>query len=832
MGMWTEVVALAKQSELAECQARLQLMLADRAAGKYVDELKVRSENSSIASLQQWFAQYERQKVLDAMNAQARSERAELERVRARDEQVALGRKWAEEQAEAASELAEERAARRAAAEQEYDDAVDELTDALSNIAAGVSEEDVPGATGLLLAAISGIPEGDAQLFGPHVHAAWRWMNHGDDPAGSFCDKEAFRTLDPDAFDSDIEYRAAVSASQAAFLLEEFAKPWTESERASLALEYAVDPAGLPDHHSGPVHTSSATVYLAIDKRRQRLVLYRLDVTQWRVEPWVFLPLASTFVDSGKVKLTSARGGTNFCLDQAGNFAFIDNKLYDLREDTLPSPVADFGDQTLLELVAGQDGAATLRVTGIQLVSAKDGTPCLLVEAKPAPGSDTARPGGWTAAVDLMQKQVKWRVTTQPSVVEGAAEGIPLPAERWLYVAEEDKFVSATWHRRVNHEPVEFALVDNVRQVARIATAADREPAYAISIEARCAVTGERTVSLDLYGRVPGFLHDPASDVHILQVDGRVHLCERSKFKVSCGVLDARDFAFTPCASEPDWHSRALLRGDVGPNRLHTLRQMYRRFDAPNAGRGPEARSALLVHRGGNGAARGDASTTDSPAFLFAPGWSRKANRTLGVIHWLSAGTSPDGRMDVTVSRDERDFPDLEAFARSHMASMLKNTPDAPAGSAYIDLFGVLAIRAVVANVAFTFFKLQGRTYILAIKMASGHAIEMHTVRQLDQQLTGIFAGSPEDSFAEAEKAKRFHGLKPAPSSSLQGAKVERSAGHGGSALDTRWLKKAAYLGCAAGIAGSVLLGVKAGLGIAFFATLIGLAAFHKSEKG
>lgn len=837
MGVLTEVVALAKQQALTESRSRLQALLADRAAGKFVDELSIRHQNSMIADLEKWFADYERQKLMDSMQQQARAERQEQEHRRTLEVQSAAYKQLVAEQEEREHELAAQKAERRAAAEQEYNEAVDDVAAGLAGIGDGVSKDDRPAATRLLLGAFSTIPETDARLFGARFHAAWRWVNHGEDPDNLFCDKEAFQTLDPDAYDSDGEYRAAVASSQATFLIEEFAQPWSVVERDSLTLEYRAYPAGLPEHHVGPISTTTGTLYLGVDKRRQRLVVYRVDDAEWRVAPHAFLPLAAPFDAVGTAELTHARGVKGLCLDQTGTVLYTDNKLYKLGDDAFPSLVAEVTADTLVAMIVGAEDAAPhtgFRLTGSQLVTMQDGTPLLLVEVRSVAKLAADPSGGWIALVDLLRKQVVWRFSTPSTLVGTDPERILLPAERWLYVPDQRAFVLAAWRQRTNHTPVEFALVDTVQRASGIATetARDRETCYALTLEKCSIATGEQTASLDLYGCVPGLLHDPASDVALVLDGVLVHLSEARMFKTKCGTLDLREFTFTQCAhAGQQWLGAAALRGDVGPNRLHTLLRMYRRYSAPTMRMQFGMRSAQLVRR--DGAGNGTAEFgPDRPAFLFAPSWSRRDNRVRGQIHWLSVGMSPDKQMEVILSRDASHFPDLETMARSHMANTLAKTPDAAAGAAYFDLYGLVAIRAVVANVAFSFFEYQGHRYILVYKAAGDLAGQAHTLRQLDRQLTGVFADAAGDDFACATKAGRFTNLTSAPPSAPPPAHdIAPVAKPRDNAEGIRMMKKAACIGGAAALAGMLLLGFMSGLAIFFVASFIALMVFHWPKK-
>lgn len=750
MGIWNEVTALAAKSEENDRLARLQGLLADRAAGKHVSDYDLSVANRNLDSARVNVQAHERRRE-DERDAQRERERMW------NDQRQAQRREDDQRAEEYRQELEQEDLRARVHAASVDADAADtrmRMQKILRRMLDGVQTEEEVAAANELLFALSILAPQEAQFFGPPFATAHAWVTQGADLTGELDDHVLASDIDPNAFDNEVDYRATVGAKWAVPLLRAALAPWSEEDSGALALAYPVPPANLQRDHGAPLRLNGRCVFARHDASAQRIDFLTADPRTWIAKPWFSLPV------TGKMRLNlpyEGRGSSTFAFSQDGQYLYCENTLYMTLDGAAPKKLVEIG---LADLAAPQGDEPFVGVqlryhasSPVQLVTLADGSVLMVWHVRTREGAHSPFTG--MIAIDPLTGTERWRIAANVGDDAMSFGGTPAMVDSWLFNVRHNRFVHLTWRPQLmDQAPLhpfqkKASLFNMFGGKTTTPVSAEPRPIMALHIDERDASTGALMRSLNLFGVVPGCLHHPGADFALFEQDGMATLMESASLKhpTQYGVLDLDRFMFDATRAQP---IDLLLnsRGGIGANRVETLLQLYRYFgNGCTDAKGNVSSATRLVRIDSASVAAAMLALQRTPHFTRPHLWqSREVRGLLGPIN-IELGIQPT-RLDMqplgafnarqcivsgTLQAQAKSAYTLPriAFAlfadpgawdtlaqyEQHVAdSVAKATPGASASTAcQTDLYGTRGIQRTIGSLVLTAFIQNRVAYLLVV---------------------------------------------------------------------------------------------------------------------
>ncbi|KWT98213.1 hypothetical protein WDL1P1_00340 (plasmid) [Variovorax sp. WDL1] len=323
MGLWRDMASSVRRNAMADREAKLGLLLADRAAGKPVRDEDVRLYRTVI--------EFDREYLNANAKLDAREEFSRQQR------QAAFAAQQATQQEQWAQRRRQEREALReavAAAREEQTEALQQtIAQHASSLKRMLEDDEELTQDEVLQAvffAISLMAQEDAQRLGPLFGQVRRWVWDAHDEDGSFSSSDAADELDQDDFGDDLDYREAVAMRVVGDrVLEAALAPWDPLEKELLVLRYPNFDANLSEV-GGPGYDGTLRGwFFHHDSKRNALGIYELDREQWEHRRLFSLPLPADLRDkfsAGSVFLHGA--GKWLAVDPNQQFVLVGQQLY------------------------------------------------------------------------------------------------------------------------------------------------------------------------------------------------------------------------------------------------------------------------------------------------------------------------------------------------------------------------------------------------------------------------------------------------------------------------------------------------------------------------
>lgn len=556
MGILRFVQYEATRSSISDYEASLATLIADRAAGRNVDESDIRFHMRKLDHLRREITQWDAEVAREERDRERRENDSRQQQARRSDEYEARRRDQEDRRRQYARDAQEQRGQQQEALRAE----IAAHAETIHRVLQLKETDDDQELLAAVFFACSLLDPEDARLLGEDFSRTRDWIMDGHDPSGAFLRGADEAGMDPENFADEILYREAVAmATCGQRLLQQAFSHWPAQQARDLRIAYPDWRAQLPSV-CGPFETSRGETFVHCDSSRRALRFFRLDRENWRHEPLFSLPLPEDLTDGDCI--TNQRASNYWCFDETARWIVVGVELYEMVQDS-PRHVRtlDLSRQaTGLDLDLDLHRPSRFHVR--QQIVTHDGRPLWLVDF-----DEGERDSKRILCFDLMDHRLLWKdqADAKSLTIDGVGQWLHVPTRGAWYGLHAETLPQEAPKRSMWNK-----LLGTAEPPAR--------PVERTLFVARDVLTGRPVASTVVADMGMGFTYslflDDIQRIHYISGD------ERS------GHLDVDGHA---------WHSERAPHqrnptGPVGATRLFFLEQLLRHHGGtilPNGGLAP-----------------------------------------------------------------------------------------------------------------------------------------------------------------------------------------------------------------------------------------------------
>lgn len=560
MGVWRDIGTSERRREMAQREAKLAGLLADRAAGKRVLDQDILSYRKTIELDRIYLDSNAKADARDEFEQQQRSA-ATHGRIAAKEDQWSERRRAERDAAQQAKDRFSERvAAHEDLLREQLEEHAKNLERMLEDDASLSREQLLES----LLFAASLLVQEDADQLGPIFGRVRRWVMDGEDPEGFFSTSAAAEQIDPDSYIDDINYREAIVVAVAGdeFLKAAFST-WEPLLKAELALLYPDFNANLSDVE-GPGHDGTPKgLHLWHNEKLNTLVFNELDTERWKHRALFSLPLPRELATGIMGQVIEHSASRCWALDADRKYCLLGRQLYALQggprnvgklefagleifgpgSSPEPKPSTYWVQQHLVVI-----DERPIWVGAVVEADQGDKTP----DAGKATG--TKRQSG-VVSIDMASNRLMWSAVDSPEHHPGGWQ-LDNTTRTWWALATEYVPVAPS------PTPEKTGLLQRLFKSVQKPVEQKTESVH--TVVERDALSGEELRRIPIHGQ-SGWMH-----AHLrLESDGRLSLWD---LHTRLGFFDRSSLVYVEDKSE----EKPLPLGDVGDGPIHVLQQTLR----------------------------------------------------------------------------------------------------------------------------------------------------------------------------------------------------------------------------------------------------------------